>query len=245
MLKILPLALIAIVIGVAATEYQSPFEIPKELQLDANAMTTEQSAQLETVKNENARKHHAIMGGIIGAVFAGCLALGGSLLAKRGIPVATLSGFILGGVGGAVGGYASTYLLHYFRVHEQDQFIEAISIHGAFFVPVAIALALALIISRAMSITSAISLVIVAAIGAGMYPLLAAIIFPLLQSDKFPPDGSANRALWLALPILFTAGVMIRQQPKTNTSDSAKVEDQKVPATEPESDDDDGPGDES
>ncbi|TWT57496.1 hypothetical protein KOR42_08570 [Thalassoglobus neptunius] len=239
MLKILPLALIAILLGVAATEFPNPFEIPKELQLDANAMTAEQSAQLEAVKNDNAQKHHAIMGAIIGAVFAGCLALGGSLLAKRGIPIATISGVILGGVGGAIGGYASTYLLQYFRIHEQDQFVEALSIHGSFFIPIAIGLSVALIISKSMPPSPALTLVIVAAIGSGLYPLLAAIAFPLLQSDRVPPMGSANRALWLGLPILFIAATMIRQKPTEQASDAETTAEKPAPVPEPESDDND------
>lgn len=224
MLKTLPFMILAIGLSLPAFMIPDQFELPKEFQIDGNAVTADVAPKIEAAKSKVSKQNRMLLGAMIGVAIVGCLGLGAGVIAGRSAATSAIVGLILGGALGGIGGYGTQCLVEYFRENPMDVFVESISIHSSIFLALGVALSVAVLVSRVCDLKTAVTVLLASALAAVLYPFLAAIAFPLLRSDQFPPDGTLNRTLWLVLPtILFSLVIGRSMKPKIVPSPSSEA----------------------
>jgi hypothetical protein len=109
-------------------------------------------------------------------------------------------GLLGGAAAGAAGGFLGAYIPDY--VPDNVAAVKGPAVHGTLWVLVAVALVLS--VSTATRSGNSLGLLgrllLYAIIATAIYPVIAAIAFPLLNSEKVIPEGLANTAVWIAIP---------------------------------------------
>lgn len=165
----------------------------------------EELAQQRTASYRNT----ALAIGLFGFAVGGLLGAGTGA-ARRSVRTAVLctaGGLLLGGLFGAVGGYASIWVMEQLALTRLPTRFQNLGSQATAWLTVAVGIGLGLSLpgGRWRRVAASTGGSVVAATAAcAAYVVLAAILFPLENSDLPVPEGNLNRLLWATM----TAGLI-------------------------------------
>lgn len=185
--------------GVAGSTLRDHFEAPK-LEGSSEVVIEDMAAEHAGVRRPGIQNAMLVAGVVGGAM---CLLLGaaaGWVVRRRPVPGAIV-GLLAGTAAGAAGGFLGAYFIPD-RIPDNLTAMKGPVVHGTLWLLVAVALTLAIAITtrsgKALGLLGRLLLSVI--IATAIYPVIAAIAFPLLNSEKVIPEGLVNTALWIALP---------------------------------------------
>lgn len=196
---------IVLALSLGATLLHLTFEIPEELKKYGAPFPPGILEKIEAAQMSANMKNAALVGGLVGLCFCAGLPLGAGLTTKSSGFRTAVTGAVLGTLFGAVGGAISPVVSQYLMAHPTvDPFLDGLLVQGCLSLAIAVAMAITvgLTDSGKQHRQVAVVLVICGLIATVLYPFAAAAAFPLLKSNQPIPEGLANRALWLSIPII-------------------------------------------
>ncbi len=221
MSRLLIAGVVALLVSMVVTRLEKTFQMSEEMQAYSAPFPPGIDEQRTVEQTAADRKNMGMIGGLIGAVVCSGLAFAtwsGSLASSL---KGALAGMVLGAGLGAAGGVLSTIAFKYFMMNPLDPFLEGVLAQGSFTVAVSIGLAATLLLTASGRIRKQLPIVVIVVglIASTLYPFLSAVLFPLMKSHQVVPEGMANRALWLGLPIILSAIAIARSlQPAAEKS---------------------------
>lgn len=180
------------------------FEIPKELQNPPSPTPVDLAQKIQVAMTDAERKDGLLTFACIGAVAAAALAIGEGLQRGRwvrtaiGLTAGTLAAGLLGACGACTAFETSRWLAATDRAVELQL---AISMHAIGWGVLGLGLGLAVALltgSPTTAMRSAVGGAVGGAIMGSVFPLVAASIWPIVDTEQQIPEAGAVRLVWLA-----------------------------------------------
>lgn len=193
------------------------FRVPDEIAVirEKRQMSFEEAAMVVKAERKLAYQNTALTVAVFGAFAGGLLGMiaGVSRRSLFASSAGLFGGTVVGAGAGALGGLADLYALEWMWPMAFDHSYKAMVGHSAAFMIAGVGIGGAAGLA-ARQVPQTLGVVLAAALIAGLvYPGVAAVLFPVLNTDAAIPEGMLAQLLWLILPAGLMGMAMGRTRP--------------------------------
>jgi hypothetical protein len=194
-------AALATAVGVAGSQFREHFQAGEGMSANATDPNRDYDAEAAAIRAV-LLKNTLLVDVILGAAMGLFLGAAGAMTARGRAVVAAVMGLVAGAAAGAAGAYVGRAFADLVQFPTSVAAARTPIIHACLWILVAAALAISIGLAtrRKLAVSLFGRFFVYSIIAVAIYPVIAAIAFPFLNSDQPIPEGLANTGLWIAIP---------------------------------------------